>query len=274
MKRIIFSFLCCGLIILAGSCKNTKSNNSEDAQSDDVKVELSEAVLETLDGFADIYFENCNADNPFEFNFTEEELLVKPDFLLDPSIVNNLLTKRQKVTALAYLIADLPFREIFNMPTEESDAAIARLLTDLNYPIIIDTDLKNVIDKDFLSGKIREEYNQCKERGELSLFWLFQNASMTEMMYIFSQNPDVLCNKLSDTQWSAFQMKDQARLQAMRELAQYDEDMAETVAGFDQRRVSSNDAEGIKNFSTVASSIEFFKANKEKFAAGRENSLK
>jgi len=134
MKRtltlIALVAICCAMMV---SCKNTKTTEPTPEEIQAQKVALADSVLAEIDAFADEYM--LASDNAFfiaDYELTEEEKLVKPDYLLEPSFANTLVTKSQKVNALAFYLADIQVRKLYDMPMEEAKEVIAKLAIELN----------------------------------------------------------------------------------------------------------------------------------------------
>jgi len=271
MKRK-FQFLalvavCCAMMV---SCKNTQTTepNSEEIKAQ--KAALADSVLAKIDSFVEEYI--LASGNAFSIKFlelTEEEKMVKPDYLLDPSFASTLVTKSQKVNALAIYLTDLAVRKIYDMPLEETREVIAKLAAQLNHPIDADfvSDLEIPV-----SEKIKKEYEACKERGDLAYFWQFQNATVGEVTYVLAQNPKLFFSKITEEQWQAFMKRGDEKNDAMRELAKYDEEMADVLKVFNQNRVVSSDEEKAKVCVSMESEMQFRLDNKEKFIV-RRNAL-
>jgi len=198
---------------------------------------------------------------------TEEEKTVKPNYLLDPAAANILVTKYQKVNALAIYIVEYYIRLIYDMPVEKSKEVIAKLAAEVNHPTYSE-------DYEKLSRveRIKKEYEICKENGDLAYFWQFYNAVIFESEHLIAQNPQLFISKITDEQISTFRKKATARYQSIRILAQYDDEAAEIYEFAKKNRMTSNTEEAIRIFATVESAQQYFISNKDKFIA-RRNAL-
>jgi len=252
------------------SCKNNKKSvaSQEPTQEEvqEMKQALADSVLAEIDAIADNFF--VASENVFHigsFELTEAEKLIKPDYLLDPSEAANLVTKSQKVNALAIYLLEYVIRYIYDMPQEETKEVIAKLALDVNHPIdneLLTSDIPS-------SEKMKKEYEICKERGDLAYFWQFQNAFLIEVGYIIAQNPESFFSKITEEQWQAFANRTNEKNYAMRELAKYDEEMADVLEMFNQNRVFSSDEEKASADTTIESAKEFLIASKERLSAHR-----
>jgi len=208
------------------SCKCSSNKPQEPTQEEiqEMKQALADSVLAYIDACAE---QLCDATSKSfsiqTMELTDEEKMVTPDYLLDPSVADTLITKTQKVNALAIYSIELGVRKIYDMPQEETKAVIAKLAVDVNHP----TDMDFLTSDTAMSEKIKREYEICKERGDLAYFWRFQVAVLTEFSYLLVQNPKLFFNKITDEQLNEYGKKTPAIYGALDKLAEYDEEMAE-----------------------------------------------
>jgi len=201
------------------SCKGNKANELSSEEIEFQKEALTDSLLNLIDGFLDEYV--SASDNSFrlsDFQLTETEKMVKPDFLLDPSAANTLLTRSQKVNALAIYAIEFGIRQIYGMPLDETKAVIAKLSADVS-PI----DLSQFTEPMSRSEKIRKEYDACKERDELSFFWQFQNAAIVETAYFLDKKPELASGRITEEQWQQFSERIEIVVNVINELSQFDE---------------------------------------------------
>jgi len=145
MKRtltlITCAAVCCAMMV---SCKNAKTAEPTQEEIQAQKQALADSVLAQIDAIADEYF--VVSESAFripEFKLSEEEKMVKPDYLLEPSFANTLVTKSQKVNAMAIYIVELAIRKIYDIPMDEAKEVIAKLAVELNYEVPYD-DIANL----------------------------------------------------------------------------------------------------------------------------------
>jgi len=257
------------------SCKNNnkKAQSQEPTQEEvqEMKQALADSVLAEIDAFADKFFiASGNSFRLAKINLSEEEKMIKPDCLLEPSVANTLTTKSQKINALAIYFTDLTVRIIYDMPLDKTKEVIAKLAAEINHPI----DNDYLTDFDILpSEKVKKEYEECRERGDLAYFWQFQNAIVIEVNYLLAQNPELFFSKIADDQWQSYIEKIHDKTLAMRALAQHDEDMSGILQQIsDNGNIAYTNGEFKNATGTISSAIEFYKNNKDKFIA-RRNAL-
>jgi len=255
------------------SCKNNKkSAQSQEPTQEEVqemKQELADSVLAEIDALIDQFAnERSNSYRIRAFELTDKEKTVKPDYLLDPSEVNNMVTKTQKINALAIYTIEYGVRKIYDMPLDEISESIARLVTDLNFPV----DIEHVRSDASVSEKVKKVYSAFKERCEIADFWQYQSALMAENGYIVAQNPDIFFSRITEEQWQSKTAAHKILVKAVDELAPYDEEMSLLIEWRDKYRVYKSDEQSDTVNSSLQSSKEFRIANKDKYIA-RRNAL-
>jgi len=264
MKRTFQFFalvaICSAMMV---SCKNTKTTEPTPEEIQAQKVALADSVLAEIDAFANEFIQTFeNGFRISKFELTDAEKMVKPDYLLDLSFANTLVSKSQKVNALGMYVADFGVRVVYDMPLDEAKEVIAKLAVELSINVNTDFEMP-------LSEKIKKEYEGCKERGELAYFWQFRNAIIIETGYIIAQNPELFFSKITEEQWQAFVKRTNEKNKAMRELAKYDEEMTAVLDIFNKNRALSSDEEKAKVSASIESEKQFRLANKDKFIAQR-----
>lgn len=214
-------FLSVAVLLPVVSCgsRDRKSKNLSQEEIRQKESALADSVLSIIDDCAQKY--QSRVDESFRFNdlvLTAKEKLVKPEYLLDVKTADLLVTRSQKISALAIYLTQEPVRELYDMPVDEVKALIIKLAVDLGYPV----------DKDYfergtsISAKVRQEYLRCKEKDEIDCFWQFHRAAVISIEYVISQNPELFFSKINPRQWAAFQERAIVSGKAARELAVYD----------------------------------------------------
>jgi len=259
--------VCCAMMV---SCKNAKTAEPTPEEIQAQKVALADSVLAEIDAIAEQYFDATSKKFTFRSReLTAQEKSVKPDYLLEPSVVNSLVTKSQKINALGILTIDLGVRYLYNMPVDETKEAIAKLALELNFSNDMLSPSENQQD---VSEITRNTYNYCKANNELSAFWQNSYALAFETYYILAQNPELYFSKISEDEWHAFTRKVGHTIDALKEIAPYDPEIAQLLDILDKTRAFESDEARDQILSTLQSTKEFFIANKDKFIA-RRNAL-
>ena len=273
MKKYYLFIALAMVAAMTVSCKNNNKKAKEAAEATEEVVEaaktiLADDVLATLDEIAKPFIDDAgkvDVQQIIAANLTEKEKLVKPDYLLDPSEVKTLVTKSQKINALAILLIEYPIRNAYEMPVDDAKEAIARLTADLNHPISVE-------DRDSMSvsEKVAESYRKCKENGELPYFWQFEFAVQTEADYLISKNYDVFFRSLDEEQYASFLKKITTVVNAVETLAKYDAEVKHALDIFNANRVNTFDISKV----TMEDGKKFFSERKDVFAARRAALLK
>lgn len=269
-KSYIFIALVMVAILSTVSCKNRNSNQeptTEDVQEQ--KVALSDTVLAKIDSLAINYFDaKDGAFTIFNRVLTDANVMEKPDYLLDPSVANTLVTGSQKINAMAIYCIDYAVRKVYEMPVEETKEAIAKLSLDLGH--FISTDEYDSGEP--ISSLISKAYQRHKEDGILNSFWQLEYAMLAEMDYVIASAPGLFFFKISDEQWVNTAKAWGELLAAIAELAQYDEEMAALLEGYNEMNIITSEEDIVKFSSSKASAKQFYIDNYDKIAA-RRNAL-
>lgn len=199
---------------------------------------------------------------------TDKEKMVKPDYLLDPSVAATLVTKTQKVNALAIYSIELGVRKIYDMPQEETKEAITKLAVEVNHPIDVDLLMGDAS----TAEKIKREYEICKEHGDLAYFWQFQYAIVSEMSYVVSNDPEIFFSKITEEQWQKFISRFWAIVNTVEKLAIYDDEMSQLWKFRNKYNTQSSSEQTKRVNRTKESAKQFRIANKDKYIA-RSNAL-
>jgi len=231
MKRTLTFFACVAICcVMAVSCKNAKTAEPTQEEVQAQKVALADSILviidEIVENDAKLYGQQ---HNPLLCVLTDEEKLVKPDYLFDHDKINQLVTKEQKANALGILIADYSIRLAYEMPLDETKAAMGRLAAELNIPFNTDE-----INGEKLSDKLRNTYEQMKENGDVELYWKIQRAIYVSSNYFISRNPELFFGKVSADVWDTFRRRSRCLAAAVVAIASVDASFApeSTVAKY------------------------------------------
>ena len=114
-----------------------------------------------------------------DFALTKEEKQVKPDYLLNPAVADEVSTLAEKYRILSALSVDRKIASLYEMPIEEYDKAIAKLSADINDPSFKVLDNANSI---FESTSAL--YDAMNENGRVNYFWQIASAAVVEQLYV------------------------------------------------------------------------------------------
>lgn len=202
MKKYIVIILAAALVCLP-SCKNKNkeqkeaqiSENAEQLLADDIKIN-AQNLVESAKKLKVVPFVSTTPDG--KVILSEKEKLVKPDYLLNPSVTNNLLTLSQKYRAISMLAADLAIANLYDMPKVDYQEAVSRLLVDIN-----DEPMKTFASYDWdfirtdpqpISDLVDGEY--AADRAVY--FWDGMAASFIEQLYIVTRDIDKFMPMFTD----------------------------------------------------------------------------
>ncbi len=268
-KSFIFIFIALAMIaaLTLVSCKNKqKSQEPTQEEIQSQKQALADTVLAKIDEFAGQYWDNYSKSFRFRtLELTDAEKIVKPDYLLDPSVANTLVTKIQKINALAIYEMEQAIRKLYDMPCDDVKEVIAKLIVDIDCPLSIDY----LLGESPVSEKIKALYDACKERGDLALFWQYEEAIGTEINYLLIQNPDLFFSKMTEEQWQNYYSARCYCFEAVDELAKYDDEMAALQEFMHNKWSLTDDDESARLNATIASAKEYRIAQKDLFVAKR-----
>ncbi len=205
MKKLSIVILAAAIVALP-SCKNNRNANNQEAQ-DFSDATASEIVEETLKADFTNLIESAKSIKPVPFikaqkdgklALSEKEKMVKPDYLLSPSITSKLATLYQKYRAVGMLTADKNIADMYEMPVTDYNEAIFKLLTDINDPALMDFytlpsyDIES--DREAFSVFVDEEY--AADRA--NFFWDGIAAAMVEQIFILTRDVDKFMPMFTD----------------------------------------------------------------------------
>jgi hypothetical protein len=213
MKKLTVLLLIMAALI-APSCKNNNKNKVQDPQEQKELTEAEKMAQQELQINIQNLIESSKKlstpsflkkDGKGNLSLTDKEKMVKPEYLLNPSVTNDLVTLSQKYRALGIISIDKTIASLYDMPTDEFDAAMGKLVADVNDPVLIDMadgqKVLNAEDRGLLASDILEkEY----EAGRAPLFWEAVTAGVVEQSYVLSNNIEKFATAFNDETASEF----------------------------------------------------------------------
>ncbi len=148
---------------------------------------------------------------------TAEEKKVKPDYLLAPSLSEDVTTLAEKYRVLSALSVDKSIAKLYEMPTEEYEAAITKLAADINDPSFKVLDDTSTI---FETGQ--KLYDAMNENGRINYFWQIVASSLVEEIYVISQNTEKFITAFDDDSAANVTFRIVLLSDAVSRLSQYD----------------------------------------------------
>ena len=172
-------------------------------------------------------------------SLTKEEKQVKPDYLLNPSVAEEATTLAEKYRILSALNVDKKVATLYEMPVEDYDKAIAKLVADINDP-----SFKNLEDTGTLYETSSALYEGMEQNGRINYFWQIASAALVEQLFIVSQNSDKFLIIFNDDAAANVSLRIVLILDAVNRLSQYDNEIkpiAEALAPLDVLNATSLD---------------------------------
>jgi hypothetical protein len=148
---------------------------------------------------------------------TAEEKKVKPDCLMAPSLSEDATTLAEKYRVLSALSVDKSIAKLYEMPTEEYEAAITKLAADINDPSFKVLDDTSTI---FETGQ--KLYDAMNENGRINYFWQIVASSLVEEIYVISQNTEKFITAFDDDSAANVTFRIVLLSDAVSRLSQYD----------------------------------------------------
>ncbi len=228
MKKLLFLavILAAGVFAACGGKKNVKSSA---ASNDSVKVYeqqlIEESIKMHLDSLAaeigkleQLPFQQSDAKGVIKLS--QEELKVKPDYLLSPSLAEKTTTLAEKYRVLSALVVDRRVARLYEMSTDDYDVAIKKLMTEINDPAF-----NEIEDEDNLSESAQALYDAMDKSGRINYFWQMAATSLIEQLFLVNQNADKFLSALDDETAANCTFRVVLILDALDRLSEYDPDI-------------------------------------------------
>ncbi len=159
---------------------------------------------------------------------TDEEKLVKPDYLLDLSLAENAVTLAEKYRLLSAIEVDKEIANLYEMPLEEYDKVIGKLVADINDP-----SFAAVEENADLYQASQELYNAMDENGRINFYWQIVATSLVEQLYIISCNSEKFLASFDDEAAANISLRIVLIQDAINRLTTYDPDLLPVAEAFD-----------------------------------------
>lgn len=198
MKKVTVILLAFAMLAIP-SCKNANNNKKAESKevetkeisqkeqmvTEELKVNLQNLVESTKQMKSVPFIYNVNGT----IKLSDKEKMVKPDYLVDPASTNDLVTLSQKYRAVAMLSIDKVVAKLYDMPTDDMEAALAKIAVEVN-----DAALKDFSEKiqanQGAGDAISEFCDREIEAGRANFFWEATAAGLVEQVYILTKNMD------------------------------------------------------------------------------------
>lgn len=218
MKKISFLFAAAFAMILASCGSKTAAEQSDSDSVSFEQSQIEEKIMVELDSIADEWNKLAPVEGVLsngKIQLSEDEIKVKPDYLLDLAKVEDLSLLSQKYRAIGMLTVDKKVAELYKMDVDAYKATLAKLATDVNDPAI------NIKDNS-TTEDLKAFYNAEKENGRINLFWEASAAGIVENLFVLSQNIEKFLPAFDDKAASDFTYHIALLKLALDDLATYD----------------------------------------------------
>lgn len=188
MKKISTITAAVSALMLA-ACGGQTAQSDETSDSNYVselfeQSRIESIVMAELDSVAVEWSRLTPVEGVFsngKIKLSEDEIKVKPNYLFAPASIDELTTFSQKYRAIAVLVVDKKVAEHYKMDVKAYEAAIAKLVADVNDPTLKSLDGAT-------ADGVKDVYEKEKENGRINFFWEASAAGIVENLYIMSQN--------------------------------------------------------------------------------------
>lgn len=197
MKKATVILLAIAMLAIP-SCKNANNKKAENEAAEAAAVsEKEQLVTEELKVNLQNLVESTKQMKSLPFIYSvngtlklsDKEKMVKPDYLIDPAATNDLVTLSQKYRAVAMLSIDKVIAKLYDMPTDDMEAALARISVDVNDEALKDFSEKVQANKG-AGDAISEFCDKEIEAGRANFFWESTAAGLVEQVYVLTMNMD------------------------------------------------------------------------------------
>ena len=159
---------------------------------------------------------------------SDKEKQVKPDYLLDPAVAENATTLAEKYRMLSALSVDKTIAKMYEMPIEDYDVAINKLLADINDP-----SFKEIEDASTIFETSQKLYDAMNANGRINYFWQLVATSLVEELYVMTQNTEKFISAFDDESASSITFRIVLLTDAVKRLATYDPDLEPVAAAIE-----------------------------------------
>lgn len=196
-----------GLLFLC-ACTGNKTNNNAPLTVAET-TELQQTVVNHLDSLANILCDSTQLATiysllePTSFALTDEQKLIKPDYLLENKDIESLVTLSEKYRAHAMAMIDSRVTKLYGMDnTSDYVALIENMQAEIADNAINDMAAKGHQDV-FTPETYVKLYEDMKAANRLQYFYESTAAMIVETMYVLTKNEDVMIPQLTDGQSQA-----------------------------------------------------------------------
>lgn len=227
MKNLSFLAVAFAAMTIASCTGNKGTNTGGESQTDSLKSfeqeQIEAAIKLNLDSLAAEIGRLQNLPvvrKDGMVQLTDEEKQVKPDYLLDAASAESAMTLAEQYRLLSALQVDKAVAALYEMPTDDYDKAIAKLLAAINDPSFKEVDSEATI-TEFAPAL----YEAMEKNGRMNYFWQLATASLVEQLYIVSQNSEKFLASMDDDAASEISLRIVLIQDAISRLTEYDAEL-------------------------------------------------
>ena len=227
MKKLSVFAVAFAAMVLA-SCGGGNKNNQANEEADSVKsfeqAQVEAGIKMHIDSLASALGQMKQL--PFmkegdgSVELTAEEKQVKPDYLINPSSAEDVATLAEKYRLLSVLGVDKRIAQLYEMPIDEYEKAISKLVAEINDP-----SFKAIEDAGTIFETTSTLYDEMEKNGRINYFWQLASAALVEQLYVCNQNADKFLSAFNDEAAANVTFRIVLVLDAVNRLAQYDPDI-------------------------------------------------
>lgn len=268
MKKFTFAIVAFAAMLLA-SCggKTQQATEGADTTKTFEQEQIEASIKMHIDSLATAMNEKeltgiAAIARDGKLDLSADEKKVQPIYLLGANIIEDLTTYSQKYAAIAMLAIDKEIAKVYEMNTDDYQASITKLASEINDPAI----------KALHEGEISKEAFQklakdMDEEGRINFFWIATSAGTVENIYIMSQNVEKFLASYTDEQVANITFRLFCIMDAMDRLSVYDPQIVGIAEGLQP-------LQSITNATTVEDFKKVLTDSKEKIEASRAAFLK
>jgi hypothetical protein len=250
MKKLSFVAVAFAAMIFASCTGGQGSQNKGGEQTDSVKS----FEQEQLEASIKIQFDSLASElgklktlpilNKDEngIQLSDQEKQVKPDYLLDPAVAENATTLAEKYRILSALVVDKKVAELYEMPTDDYDKAITKLVADISDP-----SFKDMEDQNTIYETNQTLYDAMNANGRINYYWQMAAAVLVEQLYVLNQNTDKFITAFDDDAAANVTFRIILLQDAIERLSAYDTELIPVVQAIEPLKVlNAIDVEQLK----------------------------
>ncbi len=223
MKKLsIFAVAIAAMAFTAcGGNKGTQNAEQTETETSFEQSQVEEKIKMELDSLAEALGKLDKLpiiqEGEQGIQLTDEEKQVKPEYLLAATVAENATTLAEKYRMVSALGVDKRIAAMYDLPTDEYETALGKLLADINDP-----SFKNIEKNDNIFETSKELYAAMEQNGRINYYWQLVAASLVEEIYVMTQNTEKFITVFNDQSASEVTYRIVLLTDAATRLAEYD----------------------------------------------------